>query len=210
MKIEPIILEGEYVRLEPLRIEHLENLCEVGFEEPIWRWTTMQVKTKSDMQKYIETALDEQKCGISLPLVTIEKSSDKIVGSTRFGNIDRQNRRGEIGWTWINPNWQRRVINTEAKFLMLRHAFEVWKCIRVELKTDALNEKSRKAILRLGAKEEGILRQHLITDSGRFRDTVYFSIIDTEWKTVKANLLPKLKNRSVSANEKAKAEKIQN
>jgi len=191
MKIESIILEGNYVRLEPLRIEHLEKLCEVCFEESIWRWTTVQVKTKSDMQRCLETALDEQRRGVSLPFVTIEKSSDKIVGSTRFGNIDRQNRRVEIGWTWINPNWQRTVINTEAKFLMLRHAFESWKCIRVELKTDALNEKSRNAILRLGAKEEGILRQHLITDSGRFRDSVYFSIIDTEWEKVKENLLIK-------------------
>jgi len=193
MKIETIILEGKDVRLEPLRIEHLENLCKVGFEESIWRWTTMQIKTNSDMQRYLETALDEQNRGVSLPFVTIEKSSDKIVGSTRFGNIDRQNRRVEIGWTWINPNWQRTVINTEAKFLMLRHAFESWKCIRVELKTDALNEKSRNAILRLGAKEEGVLRQHLINDSGRFRDTVYFSIIDTEWEKVKENLLIKQK-----------------
>ena len=193
MKIETIILEGKDVRLEPLRIEHLENLCKVGFEESIWRWTTMQIKTNSDMRRYLETALDEQDRGVSLPFVTIEKSSDKIVGSTRFGNIDRQNRRVEIGWTWINPNWQRTVINTEAKFLMLRHAFESWKCIRVELKTDALNEKSRNAILRLGAKEEGVLRQHLINDSGRFRDTVYFSIIDTEWEKVKENLLIKQK-----------------
>jgi len=193
MKIETIILEGKDVRLEPLRIEHLENLCKVGFEESIWRWTTMQIKTNSDMRRYLETALDEQNRGVSLPFVTIEKSSDKIVGSTRFGNIDRQNRRVEIGWTWINPNWQRTVINTEAKFLMLRHAFESWKCIRVELKTDALNEKSRNAILRLGAKEEGVLRQHLINDSGRFRDTVYFSIIDTEWEKVKENLLIKQK-----------------
>lgn len=141
------------------------------------------------MQKYIEAALDEQKRGISLPFVTIEKSSDKVVGSTRFGNIDRQNRRIEIGWTWINPNWQRTIINTEAKLMMLEQAFEIWKCIRVELKTDALNLKSRNAILRIGATEEGILRQHLITDSGRFRDSVYFSIIDSEWEQVKENLI---------------------
>ena len=112
-----------------------------------------------------------------------------VIGSTRFGGIDTKNRRAEIGWTWINPKWQRTAINTEAKLLMLKHAFEVWKCIRVELKTDVLNEKSRNAILRIGAKEEGIFRQHLITDSGRFRDTVYFSIIDTEWEAMKANLL---------------------
>ena len=194
MKIEPIILEGEYVRLEPLRIEFLEKLCEVGLEASIWRWTTANVKTESDMRNYMETALDEHSRGVSLPFVTIEKKSGKIVGSTRFGGIDRENRRVEIGWTWINPNWQRTAINTEAKFLMLRHAFETWKCIRVELKTDVLNEKSRKAILRLGAKEEGVLRRHLITDAGRFRDTVYFSIIDTEWEDVKSNLLSRLKN----------------
>ena len=189
MKVEPIILEGENVRLEPLRTDHLENLCKVGLEDSIWRWMTVHVKTKDEMLKYIEAALDEQKRGVSLPFVTIEKSSGEIVGSTRFGNIDRQNRRVEIGWTWINPKWQRTAINTEAKFLMLEQAFEKWKCIRVELKTDALNEQSRNAILRIGATEEGILRQHLITDSGRFRDSVYFSIIDAEWEKVKKNLI---------------------
>jgi RimJ/RimL family protein N-acetyltransferase len=163
----------------------------------------VNVKTADDMQSYIETALDEQKRGVSLPFVTIDKSSNTIVGSTRFGNIDRRNRRVEIGWTWINPKWQRTAINTEAKFLMLARAFEIWKCIRVELKTDALNEKSRKAIARIGAKEEGILRNHMITDSGRFRDTVYFSIIDTEWEKVKENLLSRLKNARVSTNETA-------
>jgi len=188
MKIEPIILDGEYVRLEPIQMKHLENLCAVGLEESIWQWMTVHINTKEEMQKYIEAALDEQKRGISLPFVTIEKSSGVIVGSTRFGNIDPQNRRVEIGWTWINPNWQRTAINTETKFLMLEQAFEKWKCIRVELKTDALNLKSRNAILRIGATEEGILRQHLITDSGRFRDSVYFSIIDLEWEMVKGNL----------------------
>ena len=197
MKVEPIILEGENVRLEPLRTDHLENLCKVGLEDSIWRWMTVHVKTKDEMLKYIEAALDEQKRGVSLPFVTIEKSSGEIVGSTRFGNIDRQNRRVEIGWTWINPKWQRTAINTEAKFLMLEQAFENWKCIRVELKTDALNEQSRNAILRIGATEEGILRQHLITDSGRFRDSVYFSIIDAEWEKVKENLI-KLKTTRLS------------
>jgi RimJ/RimL family protein N-acetyltransferase len=193
MKIEPIILEGECVRLEPLSIEHLDGLCEIGFDESIWRWTMALVRTKSDMRRYIETALDEQERGVSLPFATIEKSAGKVIGSTRFGSIDTKNRRAEIGWTWINPKWQRTAINTEAKLLMLKHAFEVWKCIRVELKTDVLNEKSRNAILRIGAKQEGIFRQHLITEAGRFRDTVYFSIIDTEWEAVKTSLLLKLK-----------------
>ena len=110
-------------------------------------------------------------------------------------NIDRANRRVEIGSTWIAPAWQRTSINTEAKYLMLRHAFEVWNCIRVELKTDALNEKSRNAILRLGAKEEGILRKHVVTWTGRVRDTVYFSILDTEWLLVKAGLEARMRRR---------------
>ena len=192
MKIEPIVLEGEFVRLEPLKIEHHTALCEVGLEESIWRWSPEPIETPDDMRRYIETALDEQRRGVSLPFVTIEKSSNKIVGSTRFGNIDVENLRAEIGWTWINPAWQRTFVNTEAKLLMLTHAFETWKCIRVELKTDALNEKSRNAILRLGARQEGIFRQHMICSSGRLRDTVYFSILDNEWPSVKENLLRKL------------------
>ena len=182
------------MRLEPLEIGHHEQLCEVGMDESLWQWTTTNIKTPADMKDYIETALDERERGVSLPFVTIEKSSDKIVGATRFGHIDVENRRCEIGWTWINPSWQRTFVNTEAKLLMLTHAFETWKCIRVELKTDVLNEKSQNAILRIGAQKEGILRQHLITDTGRFRDTVYFSIIDSEWQTVKAHLEAKLRN----------------
>lgn len=195
MKIEPIKLEGEFVRLEPLKAEHTETLCEVGLEESIWQWSPQRITSPEKMKRYVETALDEQRHFISMPFVTIEKSSDKIVGSTRFGNIDVNNRRAEIGWTWLNPKWQKTFVNTEAKFLMLRHAFENWNCIRVELKTDALNEKSRNAILRIGAKEEGIFRRHIITDSGRVRDTVYFSILDSEWHTVRENLLSKLKRK---------------
>jgi N-acetyltransferase len=193
MKVERVVLEGEFVRLEPLRTEHSENLYEVGLDESLWLWTANVVASKEDLRRYVKTALDEQRRGVSLPFVTIEKSSNKIVGSTRFGNIDPKNRRAEIGWTWINPKWQRTAINTQAKLLMLNHAFEVWKCIRVELKTDVLNEKSRRAILRLGAKEEGILRQHMITETGRFRDTVYYSILDSEWDNIKENLAAKLK-----------------
>jgi N-acetyltransferase len=192
MKIEQTILNGEFVRLEPLQIEHLEPLCEVGLIAELWKLIPTRIDSRKAMKSYIETALDEQIRGISLPFVTIEKSSNKILGSTRFGNIDVKNLRAEIGWTWINPLWQRTNINTEAKFLMLTHAFETWKCIRVELKTDALNEKSRNAILRLGAKQEGIFRQHVICESGRLRDTVYFSILDNEWHNVKENLERKL------------------
>ena len=192
MNVEPTILEGEFVRLEPLKIEHLDALCEVGMTDSIWFFTANVVQTVEDMQRYIETALDEAGRKVSLPFVTFSKRDKKIVGSTRFGNIDVRNRKAEIGWTWISPLWQRTNINTEAKLLMLAHAFETWDCVRVELKTDVLNEKSRNAILRLGAKQEGILRRHIITDAGRFRDTVYFSIIDDEWRDVQENLRAKL------------------
>ena len=192
MKIEPITLENEFVRLVPLKIEHLEPFCEVGLDAEIWRVSPSQIDSPEAMRQYIEAALDEQARGDSLPFATVEKTSGKIVGSTRFGNIDPKNLRAEIGWTWINPAWQRSFVNTAAKFLMLAHAFETWNCIRVEFKTDALNEKSRAAILRLGAKEEGIFRQHMICDSGRLRDSVYFSILDNEWHNVKEILLRKL------------------
>ena len=194
MKITPVTLEGKFVRLASLKLDHLSDLFAAAMDESLWLWTTNIIRSREDMLHYVETALGEAERKVSLPFVTIEKSSGKIVGSTRFGNIDVKNRRAEIGWTWINPKHQRTAINTEAKLLMLTHAFETWRCIRVELKTDALNDKSRNAILRLGAKQEGILRNHMITDSGRFRDTVYFSIIDSEWKAIKAGLNEKLRS----------------
>jgi RimJ/RimL family protein N-acetyltransferase len=192
MKIEEVILEGDWVSLEPLKAEHLDALCAVGLDEELWRLIPTRVDSPEAMKNYIETALGDERRGAALPFVTIERSSNRIVGSTRFGNIDVQNRRAEIGWTWINSAWQRTFVNTEAKLLMLTHAFETWKCVRVELKTDALNEKSRNAILRLGARQEGIFRRHVICDTGRLRDTVYFSILDNEWHHVKENLLAKL------------------
>lgn len=193
MKFEPVVLEGEFVRLEPLRAEHLDALCEVGLEEDIWRWSPERIGSREDMRRYVETALDEQRRGTALPFVTIDKTKNKVVGSTRFGNIDAKNLRVEIGWTWINPAWQRSFVNTEAKLLMLGHAFDVWRVNRVELKTDALNEKSRNAILRLGARQEGIFRRHVVCQNGRLRDTVYFSIISPEWDQVREKLAEKLR-----------------
>ena len=146
MKIKPMTLEGEFVRLAPLKLSHLAELFEAANDETLWLWTNNNVKTREDMLRYIETALGEFERKVSLPFVTIEKSSGVIIGSTRFGNIEPAHRKAEIGWTWINPQWQRTAINTEAKLLMLTHAFETWKCVRVELKTDVLNEKSRNAI----------------------------------------------------------------
>jgi RimJ/RimL family protein N-acetyltransferase len=195
MKIEPVVLEGEFVRLEPLKIEHFDALCEVGLDENLWRLTANIVKSREDLRRYVENALSDFEKGIALPFVTMDRTAgNKIVGSTRFGNIDTNNRKTEIGWTWINPKWQRTYINSEAKLLMLTHAFETWKCIRVELKTDVLNDKSRNAMLRIGAKEEGTLRNHMITESGRFRDSVFFSIIESEWQEVKQNLAAKLRS----------------
>lgn len=188
MIVEPVTLPGQHVRLEPLTMDQLDALWEVGQDPALWQWTPYHIKTRDEMHTYIQTALNWQEIGTALPFVTIEQKTDRVVGSTRFGNIDVRNRRVEIGWTWIGKPWQRTPVNTEAKFLMLQHAFEAWGCIRVELKTDVLNERSRAAILRLGAKQEGILRHHMITDSGRLRNTMYFSIINDEWPEVKARL----------------------
>ena len=195
MKVEPVILEGEFVRLEPMEAGHLAALWAAGSDESLWRLIPTTIGSRDGMGNYIETALSDRDRGVALPFVTIERGSGDVIGSTRFGNIDVNNLRAEIGWTWINPKWQRTRINSEAKLLMLTHAFETWKCIRVELKTDALNERSRNAILRLGAKQEGIFRKHVICDTGRFRDSVYFSIIDSEWKSVKADLTSKLSEK---------------
>lgn len=186
----PLELEGSVVRLEPIRREHARLFWEVAKSdaEDIFRWIPYPMKTPEDFERVIAKAFEEQERGESVVFATVERKSRRVIGSTRFMNIDRANRRVEIGSTWIAPAWQRTSVNTEAKYLMLRHAFEMWKCIRVELKTDALNQKSRNAILRIGAKEEGTLRRHLITWTGRVRDTVYFSILDDEWPQVKAKL----------------------
>ena len=136
--------------------------------------------------------LEEYRRGISVPFATVVRREERVVGTTRFMNMDLVNRKLEIGSTWVAPRWQHTSVNTEAKYLMLRHAFEAWKCLRVELKTDALNERSRRAILRLGAKEEGTLRKHMVSWNGRQRDSVYFSILDSEWPQVKARLESKL------------------
>jgi RimJ/RimL family protein N-acetyltransferase len=190
----PFTLAGSTVLLQPLRPEHAELFWDAAKDavEDIFRWIPYSMRTYDDFQRLIDKAFVEQERGESIVFAIVESGSERVIGSTRFMNIDRANRRVEIGSTWIVPTSQRTSVNTEAKYLMLRHAFEVWKCIRVELKTDVLNQRSRNAILRLGAKEEGILRKHLITWTGRVRDTVYFSILDSEWPAVKARLEAKL------------------
>ena len=192
MKVEQITLEGDVVRLEAMTVGHLAGLWEAGEDESLWRLIPTNIDSIDDIRTYIEAAITDRDRGVALPFVTVERASGKVIGSTRFGNIDAANLRCEIGWTWITPKFQRTAVNTEAKLLMLTHAFETWKCIRVELKTDSLNERSRKAIERIGATMEGIFRNHMITDSGRFRHSVYFSIIETEWPSVRQNLRLKL------------------
>ena len=186
--LEPVVLEGDFVRLEPMTLAHHAGLTDVGLDPQIWRYTLVVIGTAEEMRSYMESALELQGDGTTLPFVTIERSSGRIVGSTRFGNYDPANRRIEIGWTWIAPPWQRTVINTEAKFLMLSHAFEKLHCVRVELKTDVLNTPSRKAMLRIGAKEEGVLRKHSLVWDGRYRDSIFYSILDEEWPGVKLQL----------------------
>lgn len=188
-------LEGSYVRLEPLSESHHDALCEVGLDPELWKWIPIQVLDRDQMMNFIRRELADQAQGTSLPFATVERSSSKVAGATRFMNIDAANKRVEIGSTWIAEPWQRTAINTEAKYLMMRYAFETLGCNRVELKTDALNSKSRNAILRIGAKQEGILRSHMTTWSGRLRDTVYFSVIAPEWPDVKLALEAKISGR---------------
>jgi RimJ/RimL family protein N-acetyltransferase len=193
MVIAPVILEGRHVRLEPLTPGHAAGLAEIGLDEDLWRWIPTSVRTAEEMSAYVQTALKEQADGSALPFALIEKTSGRVIGSTRYGNIERVHHRLEIGWTWVARAWQRTPINTEAKYLLLRHAFETLGCMRVELKTDSLNERSRAAIQRIGAREEGIFRNHMITSTGRVRHTVYYSIVDSEWPAVKAGLEGKLR-----------------
>jgi RimJ/RimL family protein N-acetyltransferase len=194
----PITLEGPNVRLEALRPRHAEVLWAIARDslEELFQWIPYRLESLADFRRFNRQVLSEQRRGTSLPFATLVRAGDHIAGTTRFMNMDLANRKVEIGSTWIAPRWQRTVVNTEAKYLMLRHAFETWNCLRVELKTDSLNLRSRQAILRLGAKEEGTLRKHMLTWNGRQRDSVYFSILDTEWPEVRTQLEFKLRKGS--------------
>lgn len=192
MDLIPITLEGGTIRLEPLGMKHVEALSDVAFDPDLWRLTVSRLVTRSDLEAYIEEALAEQRGGTALPFVTILKATGQAIGSTRFGSAVPVHRRVEIGWTWVARPWQRSGANREAKYLMLRHAFESWGCLRVEFKTSALNERSRTALTRLGAVEEGILRHHMINADGSLRDSVYFSLLAEEWPAVRRRLQERL------------------
>src|SRR5438132_9620845 len=192
MDISPVTLEGQYVRLEPLTQAHVGPLIAAASDGELWNTQVTIIPQPAGMKDYIQAALDGQAQGRELPFVIINKSSNQVVGTTRFYEIRPNDRAAAIGYTWLAKSAQRTLVNTESKLLLLTHAFEHWRCNRVELITDVLNEQSRAAILRLGAQQEGILRKHLILPSGRIRDSVIFSIIDEEWPQVKARLTAKL------------------
>lgn len=192
MEISPVMLEGQHVRLEPLTPAHEESLIAAAGDGELWNSTVTIVPARVTMSAYIAAALNAQARGLELPFVIIRKSSGQVVGSTRFYSIEPAHRRVEIGYTWLAASAQRTAVNTEAKLLLLTHAFESWRCIRVAFVTDVLNQQSRAAILRLGAMPEGIIRNHMIMPGGRYRDSVCFSIIEAEWPQVKARLEAKL------------------
>lgn len=198
MDLTPVTLEGTVVRLEPLGLQHLDALCAVGLEPSLWMFTTIQISTRADLRDYVEQALAEQAAGTALPFATVERASGSVVGSTRFASAVHAHRRVEIGWTWIAPPWQRTALNTEVKYLMFRHAFEVMGARRVELKTSAKNARSRAAMLRIGCTEEGTLRQHMVNADGTARDSVYFSIIDLEWPERRRRLEAMLGERAAA------------
>ncbi len=192
MILTPTTLEGPTIRLEPLTLAHLDALLVVAQDPELWRLTVSAVTSRESLDEYVREALAEQQAGTALPFVTMLRATGQVIGSTRFGNAVPMHRRVEIGWTWVGRRWQRTGANREAKYLMLRHAFECWGCLRVEFKTSALNQRSRNALLGIGAVEEGILRHHMINADGSLRDSVYFSILSEEWPAVRRRLEERL------------------
>lgn len=187
--LAPITLRGLGVTLVPLTEQHVEPLAAVGLHQSLWQFTTSHVASPDDMRRYVLDALALRDAGTALPFAVTLTADGTVVGSTRLANYAPEHGRVEIGWSWIAPPWQRSAVNTESKLLLLGHAFDALGCRRVEIKTDALNERSRAAILRLGATEEGTLRRHMVTARGRVRDTVYFSILGEEWPAVRRRLI---------------------
>jgi len=200
MKIEPVTLTGHFVRLEPLGVHHAEGLVKAAADPIIWKYLTVpQPTTVADMKSWIETALSQRD---HLPFATVRIEGSKVVGSTRYLDIRPFDKALEIGWTWIAREAQRTFVNTEAKFLMLRHAFEELGAARVQLKTDAKNERSRNAIERIGAQFEGIFRNYQRYWHGAMRDTAMYSITDAEWPSIRAELERKLGQPSASEPER--------
>lgn len=190
---QPVQLEGTHVRLEPLTLQHAPDLLEAAQDALLWRYLPIAAPTAlAEIQSLISTALELQATGAQVPFAVVLRANHKAIGSTRYLAISRPDRGLEIGWTWLDSQQQRTAVNTECKYLLLRHAFEALGAIRVQLKTDKRNEKSQRAIERIGGVREGVLRQHIILWDGFVRDTVFYSIINTEWPQVKAELERKL------------------
>ncbi|WP_133646120.1 GNAT family N-acetyltransferase [Paraburkholderia flava] len=186
------VLTGQRVELHPLEQKHASGLVDAAADGELWNLTVTVVPGSDTIDAYIATALEGQRAGTVMPFAIVDRDSGRIVGSTRFWKIDRKNRKLEIGHTWLSASVQRSSVNTECKYLLLSYAFETMECVRVQFTTDELNEKSRAAILRIGAKQEGIVRHERIMPDGRKRNSVRFSIIDSEWADVKALLSARL------------------
>lgn len=193
MSLESLTLEGATVRLVPLTPGHLDALCAIGLDPELWQTTTIRVTTRAEMEAYLQAALAGQRAGTGLPFAIEERASGTILGTTRFHSLVPEHRRVEIGFTWIGRRWQRTRVNTEAKYLLLRHAFESMGCIRVEFKTEARNTVSRQALRRLGAKEEGTLRNFRLSAHRGVCDLVVYSLIDAEWPDVRTALEARLR-----------------
>lgn len=187
-RLHPVTLEGTRVRLEPLTVAHEPALLAAAQDEEIWRYTIHDPRTPESMHRYVSSALADQEHGEALPFAVHHREAGEVIGATRYHAISAPNRGLEIGFTWYAPKYWRTGVNSECKFLLMRYAFEPLGCIRVELKTDGRNHRSRAAILRLGAVEEGTLRSKVIMRDGHRRDSVYFSVLDREWPAVKARL----------------------
>jgi RimJ/RimL family protein N-acetyltransferase len=190
--VEPVVLEGDRVRLEPLRADHLDDLLVVALDLPIWRWTIMGPQDEAGLRRWVETALANAAEGIERPFATVDRATGRAIGSSRFLSIVPEHRRLEIGWTWVGTAWQRTGANREAKLLQLTHAFETLDAQRVEFKTHARNERSRNALAGIGATFEGVFRNHMIMPDGSVRHSAYFSITSEEWPSVKDRLVTRL------------------
>ena len=192
LHIEPVTLATDRLTLRPLSLADVPALGGAASDGELWEKKTTTVPRPEGFEAYVQKALELQASGLALPFATVVNDGSRVVGSTRYMNIDAANHRVEIGTTWIAKSWQRTFVNTHAKFLMLRHAFEGLDCLAVEIRTHARNDQSRAAIERLGAKLDGILRQHMIMPDGHVRDTAVYSIVREEWPAVKAGLERKM------------------
>jgi len=189
LEVEPVILEGRYVRLEPMTEEHIPDLAEIGVGQDFWDFMVYgRMDTVDDMRGWVKEILSRAEKGTDLPFVAIHIDSGRVAGATRYLNIMPNDKGLEVGGTWYGLDFQRTAVNTECKLLLLTHAFETLECIRVQIKTDSLNLRSQKAIDRIGAVKEGVLRNHMILPNGRIRHSVYYSILDSEWVDVKKRL----------------------